>query len=272
VFQASVSDVLISRDIMSLSRNETNFLTHFSATGKRLISFEEAEEFLHSRVATVNTLVRLARKGWLQRLERGLYLIIPLEAGPERTWSENSFIIGSQLMIPGAIAYWSAFRFWNWTEQLPKVTFIQTTRRKKTVIIDGTEYRFVTIQEKRFFGVITRSFEGTPVHVTDPEKTLIDAAARPDLCGGIIQLAQAMKDTSSSIEWNKLDQYLVQWGGGAVAKRLGYLIETLRIPIPDEVFLSLQKSVSKGISLLEPGIARKGPVITRWQLQINIEL
>ncbi len=257
---------------MSLSQQETNFLTHFAASGKRLIRVDEAEAFLHSRPAATKTLSRLASKGWLQRLERGLYLIIPLEAGPDRTWSENSFIIGPQLVTPGAVAYWSAFRFWNWTEQIPKVTFIQTTKRKKPVRIDGITYQFVTVQESHFYGIVNRSLEGAPVPVTDPEKTWIDAAARPDLSGGIYPLAQAMKAHQGSIDWDRLDRYLVRWGGGAVAKRLGYLVEALQIAVPAERLLRWQQLMTRGISLLEPGLEQNGRVATRWQLQINVDL
>jgi len=257
---------------MSLGKQETNFLTHFAASGKRLIRVDEAAAFLHSRQAATQMLSRLAGKGWLHRLERGLYLIIPLEAGPERTWSESSFIVGPQLVTPGAIAYWSAFRFWNWTEQIPNVTFIQTTRRKKPVLIDGAKYQFITVQESHFYGIVHRSLEGSSVSVTDPEKTLIDAAARPDLSGGIYPLAQAMKEHQLSIDWNKLNQYLLQWGGGVVAKRLGYLAEALMISTPDGMLSHWQELVTNGISLLEPGLEQKGAVVTRWQLQINIDI
>ena len=257
---------------MSLGKQETNFLTHFAASGKRLIHVDEAEAFLHSRQAATKMLSRLASKGWLHRLERGLYLIIPLEAGPERTWSESSFIVGPQLVTPGAIAYWSAFRFWNWTEQIPNVTFIQTTKRKKPILIDGVKYQFITVQESHFYGIVNRTLEGSSVSVTDPEKTLIDAAARPDLSGGIYQLAQVMKEHQLSIDWYKLNQYLVQWGGGVVAKRLGYLAESLMISIPDGMLSHWHELVTKGISLLEPGLEQKGAVVTRWQLQINIDI
>jgi predicted transcriptional regulator of viral defense system len=257
---------------MSLSQQETNFLTHFSASGKRLIRFEDAEAFLHSRVAAVNTLGRLASKGWLQRLERGVYLIIPLEAGPERIWSENAFLVASQLISPGAIAYWSALRFWNWTEQLPQVMFIQTTQRKKPVVIQSMPYRFIYIQPKHFFGVTLRSLEGGPVSVTEPEKTLIDAAARPDLCGGIVHLAQVLKGNQQSIDWEKLNRYLHQWGGGTVVKRMGYLVERLALDVPEDMLFQWMSLLSKGISSLEPGARKTGTIMTRWQIQNNINL
>lgn len=199
-------------------------------------------------------------------------MIIPLEAGPERLWSENALILASNLVSPGAIAYWSALRFWNMTEQIPRVQFIQTTKRKKPLTIQGIEFQFIHVAERFFFGVSTRKIEDSSIMVTDREKTIIDAASRPDLSGGIVQLVQAMRSSINSINWEKLDCYLEQWGGGVVAKRLGYLIETLSLSIQDrELKMNhWQTMISKGISQLEPGSGVSGPVSTRWQLQVNI--
>jgi predicted transcriptional regulator of viral defense system len=261
-------------NIMSLSEKETKFLTTFASSGKRIIQFNQAVEYFGSKITAKNSLARLNRKNWLQRLERGLYLIIPLEAGPERTWAENTFIIGSNLVTPGAVAYWSALRFWNMTDQLPQVLFIQTPKRKTAVIIQGTEYRFITVRAHHYYGVIQRNLEGMLISVTDREKTILDAAARPDLSGGIIQLASVLRTNTASIDWEKLDRYMVQWGGGVVAKRLGFLVQNMAIPLPEgkERLSRWQSMVSKGISLLEPGLEPKGTVITRWQLQINVKI
>ncbi len=187
---------IVTRNNMSLSKQESEFLATISAKGKTIFAFPDALEFWVSPDATMNVLGRLVKNRWLFRLENGLYMIIPLEAGPERQWSENALIIASHLVSPGAVAYWSALRFWNMTEQLPRVQFIQTTKRKRLVSIQGVDYRFVTVSEKRFFGTVSRQIEGQSINVTDREKTLIDAADRPDLSGGIIQLAEAMSTAS----------------------------------------------------------------------------
>lgn len=257
---------------MSLSKQETEFLTSFSASGKRIFTYQQAVDYWQSNVAATNSLGRLVRKGWLQRLERGLYMIIPLEAGPERLWSENAFVLASNLISPGAVAYWSALRFWNMTEQIPQVHFIQTTKRKKAIFIQGVKFQFITIADRYFFGITTRKIENLPITVTDREKTIIDAVSRPDLCGGILQLTQSMQSSLNSLDWEKVDKYIAQWGGGVIAKRIGYLVETLSLPIPDrELKLkNWQSFISKGISLLEPGAGRTGPVVTRWGLQINV--
>lgn len=205
----------VTRNIMSLSKQESELLATISAQGKTIFTFSDALEFLGSPDAAMNALGRLVRNRWLFRLGNGLYMIIPLEAGPKREWSENALIIASHLVSPGAIAYWSAMRFWNMTEQLPHVQFIQTTKRKRSVSIQGISYRFITVSEKRFFGNVSKQIEAQTITVTDLEKTLIDAADRPDLSGGIIQLAEAMFAVSDQIDWEKLTGYLEKWGGGA---------------------------------------------------------
>lgn len=262
----------VTRNSMSLSKQESEFLASFSAKGKTIFTFQDALEFWKTTDAATNSLGRLVKKRWLFRLENGLYMIIPLEAGPEREWSENALVISSNLVSPGAVAYWSAMRFWNMTEQLPLVQFVQTTKRKQPVSIQGINYRFITVLEKRFFGLMIRRIDDQSITVTDREKTLIDAASRPDLSGGIIQLAEAMSTASNQIDWEKLTRYLDVWEGGAVTKRLGYLLEVLSLPIPNrELIVSKwQTIISKGISSLEPGSPKVGPTITRWQLQNNV--
>jgi len=160
--------------------------------------------------------------------------------------------------------------YWNMTEQIPQVIFVQTTRRKQPTEIAGMKFQFVTVIEDHFFGVATVNIAGKTIQVTDREKTLVDCAARPDLSGGILQLAQALRSSSDQIHWERLDQYLEGWGGGAVVKRLGYLVETLKITGQGERLARWQGLVTRGISPLEPGAGNLGPVRTRWQVRINV--
>jgi predicted transcriptional regulator of viral defense system len=160
------------------------------------------------------------------------------------------------------------------TEQVPRTVFVQSTRRKRPVEVLGIRFRFVTVSQARFFGVAHRTLDGKAVHVTDREKTLLDAAARLDLSGGITQLAQALQVAYPDVDWGRLDDYLTRWGGGASVKRLGYLVEALALPIPDleQRLQRWQGMLSQGISLLEPGSNAAGPVVTRWRLRLNLDI
>ncbi len=257
---------------MSLSKQETVFVSTLASARKNIFTFEDAKAFWKDSAQTANALSRLARKGWIKRLDRGTYLIVPLEAGPEHAWSESGLVIAPYLVKPAAVAYWSAMHYWNMTEQIPQTTFVQTTVRKHPMSLLGQDFRFITIRPERFFGVYERSFEDRRVVVTDREKTLLDAAARPDLSGGIAQLSQALKTAGPDLDWDKLDTYLEKWGGGTVVKRLGYLLEESSLILPGiQQRLDRWKGMlTQGISLLEPGSPSRGPVVTRWRLMVNI--
>jgi predicted transcriptional regulator of viral defense system len=69
-----------------------------------------------------------------ERIEKGKYLTIPLGA-KKGGYTINEFVIGSQLVKPAVIAYWSALNYHWFTEQIPNTVFIQTTARKKVIRI-----------------------------------------------------------------------------------------------------------------------------------------
>ncbi|KAF5437857.1 Transcriptional regulator, predicted component of viral defense system [Candidatus Methanophagaceae archaeon] len=95
-------------------------------------------------------------------------MIIPLGAEKGK-YTLNEFIIGSLLVNPYCIAYWSALNFYGLTEQIPNTVFLQTTARKKkqATEIFGVRYRIVRIKEEKFFGIRKEWIEDTQVNITD---------------------------------------------------------------------------------------------------------
>ncbi len=256
----------------TLGPQERLFLTSLAGQDKRVFRFQEALPFWASAHQTRKALSRLMKKGWITRLERGLYLIIPLEAGPEGKWSDDPLLIGTQLVSGGAIAYWTSAHYWHMTEQVPRTVFVQSNTRRNPAQenIMGVRYQFVTVKPSRFFGIQMQTSGGMSFGITDREKTLIDACARPDLCGGVLQIAQMLQSVDI-IDWEKLDGYLERFNSGAIYKRLGYLLEHLDIPMPNrEIRLKAwEKRLSQGIAWLEPGGEQSGPVVTRWRIRVN---
>lgn len=257
---------------MNLSVQESDLLSRLAAKGKSIFSTDEAEEVWQGSTSIHVVLHRLEKKGWLQRLDRGVYLLIPLEAGPDRFWSESPLVIASHLIQPGAVAYWSALHYWQMTEQLPRITYVQSTKRKQPLEVQGMPFQFVTVKESRYFGIADRQINEQKFKISDREKTLIDCANRPDLSGGMIQLGQALKHEYAHIDWDKLSDYFERWGGGAVVKRIGYLVDVLDVPVPDRErrLIHWKSLLTRGISLLEPGAGNEGSIVTAWQIQVNI--
>jgi predicted transcriptional regulator of viral defense system len=266
----------MSSTITGLSPREAEFLARLSAKDQRVFRLAEIADGWPDATAARRALSRLERGGWLKRIERGLYMLVPLSAGPERAWSEDALVIGARLVTPGAIAYWSALRFWNLTEQIPATVFIQSPQRKlqREVAMDGVRYRIVNIAKRRFFGLTDRVISGQDVSVTEREKTVVDCADRPELCGGAWQLAQVLRDHWREFNWLALDEALARFASGAVYKRLGYLIEAQDLPIPDRDarLAAWHRHLTAGVALLDPDAGVAGPVRTRWRIRDNIGL
>lgn len=267
------------KTITGLSQREADFLSRLAAENRSVFRVDEVEAFWQNSPMLHRVLSRLEQGGWLQRIERGLYMIVPLSAGPERTWSEDALVIGTRLVTPSAIAYWSALHFWNFTEQVPRTIFVQSPNRKfrSTSTVQGVRYQIVTVRDKSFFGLVERTIHDQTVQITDREKTILDAADRPDLCGGIWQLAETLRSYWHELDWQRLDAYLARFASGALYKRLGYLVETLDLPIDDRAVLltSWQARMTTGIAPLDPSTSASGKGTTsithrRWRVRDNI--
>jgi predicted transcriptional regulator of viral defense system len=260
-----------------LGARENAFLMDLASSGKSIFTIKEARDFWGSPNNTRIAVHRLMSKGWLVAIERGKYLIVPLEAGISRKWTEDSFIIASALVEPAAVAYWSAIRHWNWTEQIPRVVYVQTTKRKKRLRrkVLGVQYEFVTIPKSKFYGLAKEWRNGKLVLITDREKTLIDCADDVERAGTIEELAKAVKSAAVEISWERIDEYLRKFPNGAAKKRLGYLFETHVPSLPSpahELLESWQQTLSAGVALLQPAGPRTGKIVTRWRILINAEV
>jgi predicted transcriptional regulator of viral defense system len=263
-------------NITGLGQREAEFLSRLSQTGDIIFTTQQAKEFWGDAALTWQVLNRLLRKGWVQRLERGLYMVVPLAAGPDRQWSEDSLVIGGHLIRLGAIAYWSALHYWNMTELIPQVVFIQSTTRKhkRQAFILGAAYRFVLVTQRKFFGVITQYRSRGSFPITDREKTLTDACDRPQLSGGMALVFKALKASLDELDWGRLDDYLARFGSSAVYKRLGYLIEAGNLEVPDREkrLEDWHSQIKTGISPLEPRAGTSGRINSHWRLRINVEV
>ncbi len=264
----------MTQTITGLSAREADLLAKLAASGRTIFRPSEIGDLWPDAASLHNVLSELCRGGWLKRIERGLYLLVPLSAGPERLWTEDALVVASRIHQPAAIAYWSAMRFWNFTEQLPYTVFVQSPVRKfnSRLIVGGVHFHVVTVVNSRFFGLAEREIGGHKICVTDREKTIIDACDRPDLSGGIWQVAQALQAHWGELDWGRLDVYLARFGSGAVYKRLGYLVETQSLPIPQREtrLAAWQEHLSAGIADLDPYEGQGGSVRLRWRIRDNV--
>jgi len=209
-------------------------------------------------------LFRLEDGGFIERIEKGKYLIIPL--GSEKgKYTLHEFVIGSYLIEPSAISYWSALHYYGMTEQIPRTVFLQTpTRKKKSRLnIFGLDYQIVRIKKEKFYGLRKEWIEEVPVSITDKEKTIIDCLDKPQYSGGIIEVTKALK--TGLLDQRRLNEYALKIDNLSVVRRLGYLCDRIGLQ------LTLPPIKSKKYLLLDPTMPSMGIVNPKWRLVINLD-
>src|SRR5574341_1604319 len=90
-----------------LSKKEAYLLSSLSEKKKQLFAIRDIITELECSYNHAKVIVnRLVKKKWVLSLEKGKYLIVPLEAWKESIYTEHEFIIASELVQPYYIAYW----------------------------------------------------------------------------------------------------------------------------------------------------------------------
>jgi predicted transcriptional regulator of viral defense system len=236
------------------------------AQGKMIFTIEDAYRLFGIRKNSVKmALSRLERSGWIERIERGKYMVIPI--GEQKGgYTVNEFVLANTLAPGCTIAYWSALNHHELTEQIPTTVFVQTTKKKKGGTLDvlGISYKFILIKEMKSFGNDEVWIGEDKVRMTDPEKTIIDCLDMPQYCGGVIEVAKGIR--SKKLDPEKLRDYAFRFGSTAVIRRLGYLCETFGLPI------DLPTVEQRNYVYLDPTLEKHGPTSPKWRLKINLDL
>lgn len=260
------SDRHISRG--GLGRVESDFLAQAGLLPS--FSVTDACRILGPRRApgVGQLLDRLCSKGWISRIKRGRYAVIPLSSG-SRSPQIHEFLVAMELVNPAAIAYFSAMNHHGFTEQLPHTVFVATDHRVSRADRHalGYTFRIVSLRKPRFFGVQRAWVNERRFMVTDSEKTIVDALDLPRYAGGIGPVQAALQTSWNEIDESRLREYASRIGNTAVAKRLGFLMEVLGVGDPEALRRSVR--LASGYSRLDPTLPSAGKHNRRWGLLIN---
>ena len=220
-------------------------------------------------------LAHLARKRWLSRVRRGLYLAVPLDAARSGEWSEDPWLIAAKAFEPCYIGGWSAAEHWGLTEQLFRDVVVVTSRdtRQRRHVLQEMPYlvtrrRPSTLQ----FGLRTVWRRQTKVPVSDPSRTLVDVLDDPSIGGGIRHVSAVISEYLASEHRN--DELLVEYGdrlgNRSVFKRLGWVLELCGLEGP--LLEACAERLSAGLVKLDPTVAAAGTIVRRWGLRVNVAL
>jgi predicted transcriptional regulator of viral defense system len=226
-----------------------------------------------SRPAANLILSRLARKGWLQRLRRGAYSVVPLSSASATPPLESPLAVAMHLFAPCYISGWSAAEHWGLTDQIFNAVAVFSARpqRRGTQQVAGVTYRVRRVRRESIFGTTRVWVASAAIEMADIHRTVIDVLDAPEMGGGgrhaldIVRAYWARSDADP----DRLLQYALRLGRGTVFKRLGLTAE--RYGKTDAAWRqACRDHLSAGISLLDPAGPARGPIVSRWRLRLNI--
>lgn len=220
-------------------------------------------------------LAYLASRGWLSRIRRGLYTLVPLGATSPSEWRADSWIVAAKAFAPCYIGGWSACEHWGLTEQVFRGVVVVTARpiRKSQIEVQGASLRLKSIHKNGHFGLRTVWRDRVRVSVSDPSRTIIDILDEPALGGGIRHVAEVLEAYigGEHREDSLLVEYVKRRGNRTVFKRVGFLVETLELA-GDELVSACRKAMSKGLTALDPSSRSAGRIVRRWGLRVNVRV
>jgi len=259
------------KDLSGIGKLDRKRLGLVVRDAKGSISVSDAARVLNVASSdAAKMLSRWAKKGWLSRVYRGMYVTVPLESRSADMPLENAWGIAEKLFAPCYIGGWSAAENWGLTEQIFRKVMVMTTQkpRRSLCIVKGTEFLLRMIPEKAMFGLKPIWQGQVKVLVSDPARTIVDMLSDPGLGGGIRSVSDMftnyLKSENKDVEL--LLKYAKQLGNGAVFKRLGFMLERFA-PSEKDAIAKCLSELTKGNTKLDSKLAAD-KLITRWRLWI----
>jgi predicted transcriptional regulator of viral defense system len=246
---------MITRKIR-LGSNELRLLFTLEEENISVFSINDAKRILKTSTPSVwNVIYRLKKKGRIEEIEKGKYLLIPARAGLEGYWSEIPNLMVPYIIDVYYIGFWTALNYWGMTEQVPNVVFVATTQRKKDLDYGDTRFEFITLSKKRFFGFVEEKAARGTFNISSREKTIIDCMLYPKYCGGLDEAIKGIWNARKELDFVKLLEYSKRLGVSVVTRRICYALELLGM----EEELCPEKTLgrSKGYMWLDPLGPRK---------------
>jgi len=204
----------------------------------------------------------LAKKGYLYRLRRGLYLV---NEEPGKPLIKNPYRIALAL-FPGYIAFSSALRLYGLIEYEPFTVFVATPKKSGEKELGQYTIRAVALGEKATGMTLKNG-----IYTSTLAKTFFDCFYKPDYCGGYSEITKALYE-AEKVDWDEFLGYFKRFASDSLCQRTGYVLEltkSLGVDVPEGVIEYLRSRV-RAWSKLVPSLPSRGKSVREWKLVDNL--
>ena len=210
-------------------------LARVAASARPLMDVTAASAVLGwDRKRTAQQLARWATQGFLRRVRRGTYAVVPTGAMMQEHVMADPWVLIPATFRRAYVGGWSAAEHWDLTEQVFQTLLVCTLDRvrRTQLTVAGTQLRARHVPESWFFATRVEWREGTRVLVSDVHKTVLDLCADPALGGGIQHVMHCLRSylTRDDVSTARLVEYARRLALPTAFKRLGFLCEVAHGP------------------------------------------
>ena len=198
---------------------------------------------------------RLKNRDIVKQIQRNVYTV-----------QEDPLIIASRIIWPSYISLWAAFRYHNLTEQISNKISVITTRSKsrENIQMMNTTISFEKIKPSWFFGFSKIKIQDFEVFIAEPEKALIDAVLLKKI--STAEIYSLLRENIKNISSKKLVDYILRTKNNALAKRFGWMLESLGCNYIER----LKKQTYKTMIPLDVARPITGLKDKKWGIIVNI--
>lgn len=250
-----------------------NLIAQLYNGNKAIFNLNDAQRVLKKEnIKTRNILSKLVKRKIISRLKSGKFLIIPQELGSVENYIGNWYIAAREVVNAQNyyVGFYSAMHYWGMlTQPLVKI-FVATPKRQTVSREMKGKLEFIIIKEQFIWGVAEEWVTNTEkVRISDLEKTIADALYHPQYCGGITEVAKGIWIVKDKINYRQLGDYIAKYNKNVIAKRLGYILEILKIKQP-ELLERLKNYVKAVYDPFDPTLPEQRIDQNDWRLIDNI--
>ena len=260
--------------VRSLSGNEARFISRLEFERQSRVEIHDVMRILDCSYSYAAYILHsLAGKGWLVRIRKGLYQLVPAASGgyPRRDW----FVLLQAFSGDYYLSFLSAAYLHRLSPQRPLMAQIATpklVRAQYATRKQGIDQ--VVIGASRFFGFNTKEEEGLAINVAEPAKSVVDCLHRPDKAGGILEAARVVARGFTRGKDHKIVQYALRMRNRALVQRLGYLADVLDLEVARgdrERLLRAASAKRQHVFLGYPSVfGRRGEYDRTWGVTDNV--
>lgn len=222
-------------------------------------------------------LSRLARKGLIVRVRRGLYLV-PAHLLSGGRWSPGEFLALDALIRDRDGRYQisgpSTFHRYGWTEQVPNRLYAYNNRISGDREMGAAALSLIKVADDRLGGAeVVRTPDGVDVVYATKARSLVDAVRDYSRFDSLPRAfdwirEEVRKDEGFAAE---LVQAALEFGNQATLRRIGGALE--RCSVPQRLLQKIERALHVSLARIPwiPGRPKRGTASRRWGIVFNDE-